>query len=158
VTSLDQDEKARVLSLERRALLAFAAGFTATIFGHQPVLALLHAADLTTRGAYDMAPAPPFGIPSVISLAFWGGVWGVVMVFCLLRIRGIAAFFIAATLFGAILPTLVAGFVVAPLKGLPRGSSPSMAMVGLLVNAAWGLETAVVYRLLHRSPMSYPAS
>ena len=151
MTSLDQDVKARVLSLERRALLAFAAGFTATIFGHQPVLALLHAADFTTRGAYDMAPAPPFGIPSVISLAFWGGIWGIIMIPAIARIRSEGAYFLTAAIFGAILPTLVAAVVSAPLHGKPIPKATSgLLITGLSVNAAWGIGTAIFFRLFAR--------
>ena len=83
----------------------------------------------------------PFGIPVVWSLAFWGGVWGVLLAASRARVHG-AAFIIAATLFGAVLPTLVAWLVVAPLKGqpLPHGMALS---IGPFVNAAWGLGTGI---------------
>ena len=61
----------------KRALLGFIAGFLATITFHQIALALLHAAHSTPRGAWSMQPVPPFGVPSVISLSFWGD-WNVV--------------------------------------------------------------------------------
>ena len=126
-------------------LLAFVAGFVATLVCHQPVLYLLHLAGMTTRTPYVMHPVPPFGVPSVISLAFWGGVWGVVMIAAIGRAK---AYYLVVTIFGAFLPTLVAAFVIAPLRHQTfTGNKATLLMFGLLVNAAWGLGTAVLYRL-----------
>ena len=135
----------------KRILLAFIAGFLATLIFHQPVLAALHTAGIAPKPAYNFAPVPPFGVPSVISLAFWGGVWGIMMIPIIARIGNETAYWITAILFGAIFPTLVAAFVVAPLKHQPMPHTPAMAAIGLSVNAAWGLGTAVIYRLFARS-------
>jgi hypothetical protein len=135
--------------MAKRILIAFVAGFIATLVFHQPVLALLHSLGHTTRAAYAMKPVPPFGVPSVISLSFWGGVWGVIMMPVITRWRG-AAFWIAAILFGAILPTLVAAFVVAPLKHMPINGNPgTLLMMGLLLNGAWGFGTALIYKVFN---------
>src|SRR5213595_2771381 len=128
----------------KRAALAFLAGFLATLVCHQPVIWLFHALHWTDRTPYVMTPVPPFGIPSVISLAFWGGVWGVIMIPLIAKARG-AGWWIAAIAFGAVFPTLVAGLVVAPLKHAPIPHTPAMIALGLSVNAAWGLGTAVFY-------------
>lgn len=132
----------------RRVLLSFLAGFLATLIFHQIALAILHAIHFTDRAPWPMKPVPPFGIPQVISLAFWGGVWGIVMVLALAKTR---AFLLASTLFGAILPTLVAGLVIAPLRHQPIPHSGKMLALGLIVNAAWGLGTALLYRMMSRS-------
>jgi hypothetical protein len=126
---------------------SFLAGFLGTIFFHQPALFLLRLAGVTTRGPYPMNPVPPFGVPAVISLAFWGGVWGIVL-WLVLRRRGPSTYWTLAALFGAIVPTLVAAFVVAPLKGQPAPSGLKMVITGLVVNAAWGLGTALFLRIL----------
>ena len=55
---------------------AFIAGFVSTLVFHQGVLALLHLTGVAQRAPYDLGRVPPLGIPAVISLAFWGGVWG----------------------------------------------------------------------------------
>ncbi len=132
----------------RIAVVGFAAGFLATLLFHQPVLALLNAAGIASLDAWAMKPVPPFGVPSVISLAFWGGVWGIVLLL-LISGRRTAVYWTLALLVGAIAPTLVAGLVIAPLKGLmiPAEARASMLMMGLLVNAAWGLGTAAIARL-----------
>jgi|ERR1051325_85264 hypothetical protein len=132
-----------------KILLAFVAGFLATITFHQLTLGALHLAGVTPRVPYNVAPVPPFGFPSVLSLAFWGGVWGIIMIPAIARVRG-AAYWVVAAVFGAILPTLVAAFVVAPLKGVNMPMTGKNIAMGLLVNAAWGLGTAITYRLLRR--------
>jgi hypothetical protein len=62
----------------------------------------------------------------------------------LARLHG-AAFIVGAAVFGAVLPTLVAWFVVAPLKGQPiaAGFAPMAMAIGPIVNAAWGLGTGI---------------
>ena len=95
----------------RRLLLGFLAGFLATIIFHQIALQLLHMAGMVPRAAWAMRPVPPFGVPAVISLSFWGGVWGAIMIPIIDRLRG-GKYWLAALVFGAIAPTLVAWFVV----------------------------------------------
>ena len=132
----------------KKWLFAFLAGFVATLICHQPVLWLLHLAGMTPRMPYAMRPVPPLGVPSVISLAFWGGVWGIVMIAAIGRAR---AFYLLSAIFGALLPTLVAAFVIAPMRHqVFTGNRATLLALGLIVNAAWGLGTAVLYRLFMR--------
>ena len=98
-----------------------------------------------------MTAVPPFGVPAVISLAFWGGVWGLILIPAIARIRNEAAYFLAAIIFGAIFPTLVAAYVVAPIKHISMPHTPSNVILGLTVNGAWGLGTALFFRLFARS-------
>lgn len=142
----------------RESFIGFFAGAIAVLTFHQGMLMVLHATGVTSRGAFPMNPTEPFGVPQVISLAFWGGVWGIVFVHVVphIRARG-AGYWLAAVAFGAILPTLVAWFIVAPLKGQPvaAGWQPPGMLTGLLVNGAWGLGTALLIFLAHsgrRSP------
>jgi len=131
----------------QRVLLSFLAAFLATLVFHQPVIWMLHQMHVSPWAPYAMQPVPPFGVPKVISLAFWGGVWGIVMILAIARARG-AAYWLVAAVFGAVLPTLVAGLVIMPLRGQSPGrAGASMLMMGLAVNAAWGLGTALFYRL-----------
>lgn len=142
---------ARTWAREWRVLLEFAAGFCATIFFHQPALWLLHQAGMTPRTPYTMTPVPPFGVPSVISLAFWGGVWGLILIPAIARIRSEGAYFAAAIAIGAIAPTLVAAFIIAPLRHKPLPGSFSALMLGFIINGAWGLGTALFFRFFARS-------
>jgi hypothetical protein len=128
----------------------FIAGFLAVPLGHQIALWILNAVHFIDRAPFGMAATKPFGVPSLISLSFWGGVWGIILGLILLRTRA-ANYYLLATVIGAIAPTLVAIFVVAPLKGMTASGNPSKLIItGLIVNAAWGVMTAVFYRLLSR--------
>lgn len=130
------------LVLPRWLIVGFISGAVSVLVFHQGAAALLHALALTPRAPYSFAATAPFGIPQLWSLAFWGGVWGVLLAASLARLHG-AAFVVAAAAFGAVLPTLVAWFVVAPLKGQPvaAGFVPMAMAIGPIVNAAWGLGT-----------------
>lgn len=129
----------------RRLLLAFVAGFLATLVFHQGGLAALNVAGLTDRTPFGMSATEPFGVPQVLSLAFWGGVWGVVLALVLSRPMKRALFYLSAFVFGALLPTLVAFFVVAPLKGMPvaAGGDPAIIVGALILNGLWGFGTAL---------------
>jgi hypothetical protein len=143
-------------------LLGLLAGAASVFVFHQVALALLRAAGLTTRAPYSLQPAGPFGVPQVLSLAFWGGVWGVALVTTDRRLPRRAAAVLVGALFGALAPTLVAWFVVAPLKGQPlaAGGVPSAMLTSVLVNAAWGAGTALLllaaHNLLDRRPAGTP--
>jgi hypothetical protein len=139
-------------ALTRSLVVGFIAGALAVVVFHQSALAVLHALNVTRAAAYSFAPTAPFGIAQLWSLAFWGGVWGIVLAALLGRLEG-GRLIIAATLFGAIAPTLVAWFVVAPLKGqaIAAGWAPAGMATGLIVNAAWGLGTGIGLYLFGRS-------
>ena len=137
--------------MPRSLVSGFIAGALAVLIFHQGALGVLHLYGLAPRAPYSFAPTAPFGIPVLWSLAFWGGIWGIVLAASLARLRGVS-FIVAATLFGAILPTLVAWFVVAPLKGQPvaAGWAPAAMMIGPTVNAAWGFGTGLGIALFGR--------
>jgi len=126
-------------------LAGFIGGVIGVLVFHQLALAALHAAGLTQGVAYSARPTSPFGIPQFVSAAFWGGAWGVLAAFLFRNLSG-ARLIGVLVIFGAIAPTLVAWFVVAPLKGAPMaaGLKPAAMMVGPIVNAAWGLGTGLV--------------
>ncbi|MEH1812467.1 MAG: hypothetical protein V7K26_17550 [Nostoc sp.] len=130
-----------------RFVLAFVAGFVAVLVFHQGLLALLHAINFAPRAPYQTTPTPPFGIPQFLSGAFWGGIWGLIWATITLRWQINRNYWLTALLFGAVAPTLVAWFVVAPLKGLPiAGDWKLPAMItALLVNGVWGLGTALLF-------------
>lgn len=129
----------------RAMVIAFLAGFAAVLVFHQPVLAMLGAAGFVEAGTYSMHATKPFGVPQVLSLAFWGGVWGVLFSFAQTRFPRGAGYWAASFLFGAVLPTLVAWFIVAALKGQPlaAGWDSHRMITGLLINGAWGIGTAL---------------
>jgi hypothetical protein len=127
---------------------AFIAGFLATLIFHQGMLALLHAAG-PAPAPFNITPTAPFGVPAVLSLAFWGGLWGIVL-WLVIRAASGARYWTLAAVIGALGPSAVAWFVVMPMKGMgvAGGPDPKIIVGALLVNAAWGIGTGIFLRVL----------
>ena len=138
--------------LSRWVIAGFISGAVSVLIFHQGAVALLHALEWTARAPYSMAPTKPWGIPQLWSIAFWGGIWGVLLAVSLARLDRLPLV-CAALVFGAVLPTLVAWFVVAPLKGQPMaaGGVPTRMLVGVIVNGVWGLGTGIGLALFGRA-------
>jgi hypothetical protein len=133
-----------------KTLFSFIAGFLATLIFHQLALVLLWWAGVAPFAPFSMATTHPFGVPAVISLAFWGGVWGIVYGVAHNRFPANGGYWAGAFLFGAIFPTLVALFVVLPLKGGPIGGGwhAPLLLTAVLVNGAWGVGTGLFLKAL----------
>ena len=131
---------------------AFVAGFVSTLLFHQGLLQLLYVGGAFPRAAWSLAPVPPLGVPAVISLAFWGGLWGVVLWLIVRKHVGARRWGWAA-LWGALLPSAVALFLVMPLKGMQvaGGFDPKLIVGALLLNAVWGLGVVLLMRLTGHS-------
>lgn len=128
-------------------LLGFAAGFIATLIFHQGLWYVFHQTGIIPRPAWPMDPVPPFGVPSVISKAFWGGLWGLALTPLLAHTSG-AVYWLAWTLVGAVALTAVAFFIVPPLKGQGIPALWPRFLFGLAFNGAWGFGTALLLRVL----------
>lgn len=89
--------------------------------------------------------------PVVWPLAVWGGIWGALLAGALARLEG-KRLVLAATAFGALLPTLVTVLLLAAFRGQPvvTGIVPLAILVAALVNAAWGLGTGIGLALFGR--------
>jgi hypothetical protein len=113
-------------------------------------LAVLWSVGLAPFGPFSMAATQPFGVPAMLSLAFWGGVWGILFAKIEGRFPPRGAYWVVAFLFGAVLPSLVARLVVLPLKGQPMGGSwhPPLLLTSFLINGAWGIGTGLFLRAL----------
>ena len=131
-------------------LFGFVAGFFATLIFHQLALALLWSIGVAPSGPFPMAPTRPFGVPAIFSLAFWGGVWGILFALVQRSFPRGAAYWVAAFLFGAILPSLVALMVVFTAQGTSHGwrLAPASAADGILINGVWGIGTGIILKLL----------
>lgn len=127
----------------------FLAGFGATLVFHQGLLGLLHVAGISPLAPFNLTATAPLGVPQGFSLAFWGGVWALALAPLIGRVTG-ARWWAAWIIAGAIAPSVVALFVVFPLKGMPMagGWDPKLIVGALLLNGAWGLGCAVLLRLM----------
>lgn len=129
-------------------LLSFVAGFVSTLVFHQGLLQLFHVAGLVPNAAWNMTAVPPMGVPSVVSLAFWGGLWGIAL-WALIQRKAPAQKWLWGTIWGALLPSIVALFIVFPMKGMPMaaGWDPKLIVGALILNGAWGFGVVALMRL-----------
>lgn len=129
----------------RHPLTFFVAGALAVLVFHQGALTVLHLLGITGP-PFPTEATRPFGVPQIWSIVFWGGLWGILFGAVEQRFPTGAMYWLAAFLFGAIFPTLVAWFIVAPLKGDPiaAGWVPARMWIGPVINGAWGLGTGLL--------------
>lgn len=137
-------------SLPRRAALAFIAGALGVLVFHQGFIEILHLAGVLPNAAWPLHPTEPFHVPQVLSLAFWGGLWGIVLVFVLEMLRSVQRLW-AGFLFGGIFPPLVGMLIVAPLKGTSVDWTDwHRLLLSFLINGVWGLGALLTYRFEQR--------
>lgn len=136
----------RALPWPIRALLGFVAGVIATLSFHQAMWAVLHGFGLMPP-AYPMVPTKPWGVPKMVSMCFWAGVWGAAFGLLLPRLRPPLW---RAGLGLGVTAALVGLFVVLPLKGLPvaAGLRWKPWVDSLLINGCWGLGVGLIVPLL----------
>jgi len=137
----------------RTAIAGFIAGFASVLLFHQFGFFLANEFGLLKVPLYSWRPVPPLGVPSILSLAFWGGVWGIVGSFLIPRLPAALDGPVGWILFAGVLVTLVNWFVVLPLKGAPVGGGfrmPAM-VVAPLVYALWGVGMWIIFGLTRRA-------
>jgi hypothetical protein len=141
-----------------RVVLGGVAAVLSVLIFHQGMIALLHALalpGLPVGPAYAMAPVPPYGVPRVVDLCFWGGLYG--LVFGALQPVVSRPFWVAGLWLG-IVAVLVGFFVVPAIKGLPVGGSSVLDWVrSLLINGAWGIGVGLILGVMTRRPATVPA-
>lgn len=137
------------MQLVKLAVFGFIAGFLAVLIFHQGLWYLFELVGFTPflSRAWSLDPIPPFDVPWVISKAFWGGVWGAALAPLFQNLRG-SAYWAAWIVVGAVAPTLVAFFVVPPIKGQPIPLLWPGFAAGLAINAFWGFGTALFLQLM----------
>lgn len=128
----------------KNIIKSFFAGFFSTLVFHQGVFGLFFLAKIIPAAPFNMNPVEPFGVPSVISLSFFGGLWGVLIWQAVKSDRGFKHW-MKSIILGAIGPTAVAFLVVFPLKEVSY--TPIMIVFGLILNGFWGLGNSLFMRI-----------
>lgn len=128
---------------------SFVAGFISTLVFHQGLFHLLFLAGKIPNPAWNMTVVPPLNVPSVVSLAFWGGVWGIAL-WAMIKKQSGARQWLLSIVLGALLPSLVALLIVFPMKGMPFAADwdPKMWIGAFLLNGIWGLGVLLIMKLL----------
>jgi hypothetical protein len=127
-------------SIQKRIALGFVAAVISVLIFHQGMWSILHFAALPGLGMpppFPMDPVPPFGVPRIVNLCFWGGVWGALFGAVWRGPR-------ASTWWAGIVLVVAAAFtglfIVPAIKGLPSGGLVLSNWIRpLLIDGTWGL-------------------
>jgi hypothetical protein len=135
----------------QKIILPFVSGFLASLFFHESTLALMHAAGLIDPSGFSTAPFLPLGLPEFIANAIWSAVWAIAMAWLLRVSPERPAPWVQAFVFGGLVLTAAATFVVDPLRGIwPSGNMAPRLAVGFAANAVWGWGALVFMRAFMR--------
>jgi hypothetical protein len=130
-----------------RAFLGFVAAAIAVLTFHQGMVAALHSVGWAPLAPYRTTPVLPFNVPVIVSLCFWGGLYGAVFGLAMPRFTWPA--WLCGVILGLIAAT-VGMFIVAPIKGLPiaGGWVPGNILRSVAINGCWGLGVGLILPLL----------
>ncbi|MGK7865832.1 hypothetical protein [Falsiroseomonas sp. E2-1-a20] len=145
--------------MKKVILLGFICGALAVVVFHQGTLYVLYhqfpliktltgAADAFRPGSagFSIRPVPPLGVPQIVSMMFWGGLWGIVLA-ALIR-WGRMPDLLTGFVLGAVVCTVVGFTVVAQLRGAPMwaGGNSFVWIRAVLLNGAFGWGAAFLMR------------
>jgi hypothetical protein len=145
-----------------RIVLGFIAAAISVLIVHEGIIQLLHQADYIPRRGWTMTPAvAPFGVPYIVNLVFWGGLWGVLFALVYNWIPGgmawlkglIFGVFIVVVSNWTLLPLIkkhVFGVTTARDVALFSGYDPTRMLLVLLIVGGFGLGLGIIYGLIAR--------
>src|SRR5580698_9069271 len=130
-----------MISIQKRIAFGFIAAVISVLTFHQGMGATFHSLAWPGLGMpppFPIDAVPPFGVPRIVSLCFWGGVWGALFGAVW---RGPRASNWWAGIVLGVAAALTGLFIVAAIKGLPIGGGWMLNnwIKSLLINGTWGL-------------------
>jgi hypothetical protein len=134
----------------KRAASGFVAAALAVLVFHQGMWEILH---LLAIPGLNMPPwfptggVPPWGVPRIVNLCFWGGLYGIVFGLLMPSFRW--PIWVCGLLTGWI-SAFVGLVIVAAIKGLPIGGGWVLLtwVRSLLINGSWGFGLGLILPLL----------
>ncbi len=134
----------------RTILVGFIAGAVSVLIFHQLGFWIANQLGYTRVPLYNMRGVPPWGVPYILSAAFWGGLWGIAAACLVARMRGVLGGVLGWILFAAIVVSLANWFVVQPIKSGGTFRMPTMPILVVLplVYGLWGFGMWLIARLL----------
>ena len=134
------------------AVLGFLAAAISVLVFHQAMWEARHLLALPGLGMpppYSTTPIPPYGVPQILNLCFWDGLYGIV--FGLMLPRLTAPLWLCGPGLGII--AALVGLLPAPaIKGVPVGAGrmPLSWVRSFLINGFWGIGVGIILPLLLR--------
>lgn len=137
-----------MISTPTRVFLGCVAGALAMLMFHQTTLQLLFWAGIAPQAAFRFAHVAPFNVPMVVSLTFWGAIYGAVLG---LGSPWLPRSFITRAITAGVFALLMAWFVVRPLAGYPVafGWEAAAMLRSVGANLMWGLGFALIVPILN---------
>ncbi len=130
-----------------RAGLGFTAAVISVLTFHQGMWWVLHMAGLMPP-PYPVSPTQPFGAPLIVSLCFWGGLYGLAFGLVMPGLKGPLWLWGLAV---GLIATAVGLFVVGPVKGQAVDLSGMSLLRPVLINGFWGIGLGLIAPVLMRA-------
>jgi hypothetical protein len=136
-----------MITFPSRVFLGCVAGAIAALVFHQTTLQVFYWLGLAPQAAFRIAHVPPFNAPMVVSVTFWGALYGGLFGWVTCRLKGpLWLYGLAAGL----CTLLLSWFVVRPLVGEPFAMgwhTPAM-LRSLVAHEMWGLGISLILPIL----------
>ena len=125
-----------------RVFLGCVAGAVSVLIFHQTTLQIFFWLGLAPQAAFRIGHVPPFNMPMVLSITFWGAVYGGIFGLLMPRMRG--PIWLNGLLLG-LCAMLIAWFVFLPLNGRPVAFDwrVSPMLRSSFAYAVWGLGVGI---------------
>jgi len=132
----------------KRIFLGCIAGAISVLVFHQTTLQLFFWLGMAPQAAFRVAVVPPFHAPMVVSITFWGAVYGGMLGLLApylprpILVRGLLA---------GLCAMLIGWFVVRPLAGNPMafGWHVQPMLRSAAASCMWGIGVTLILPLLH---------
>jgi hypothetical protein len=141
-------EPAAMMTPSTRIFLGCVAGAVSVLLFHQTTLQILFWLGLAPMAAFRVAHVAPFNMPMVVSITFWGAVYGGIFAALTSRLRKPLWWFGWPL---GICAMLIGWFVFQPLKGQPIafGGQTGPMLRTFLAYSLWGIGVTLILPLLH---------
>jgi hypothetical protein len=135
-----------------RLFLGCVAGAVSVLMFHQTTLQIFFWLGLAPQAAFRIGHGPPFNMPMVLSITFWGAVYGGLFGLLMPRMRG--PIWLNGLLLGCC-AMLVAWFVFLPLKGQPIAFDWRLwpMLRSATAYASWGFGVGICLPVMHPRPI-----
>lgn len=135
-----------------RVCLGFSAGAIGALVFHQGLAEIFDVLGIGRNVAFRLTPTWPFGVPALVSLTFWGAMFGAALAMLKPRLR--RPLWQAGMAMG-LLAGLLTLFIVLPLKGVPMAHGWALWPIArtLILTMSWGLGTSLILLWLQPRPL-----
>jgi hypothetical protein len=134
-------------AVSTRIFLGLVAGALSMLLFHQTTLQVLYWIGVNSHPAFRLSVVAPFNAPMIVSITFWGAIFGAAV--SLLVPRQLGSWLLRSVLAGLFVVAM-AWFVVRPLAGHPAafGWHPRSMALSFTANLMWGFGFTLIQPIL----------